>query len=207
LFSRTQTGREVLPSFLELEARLLDEEMQLKLDAEKDGESEAMYLRKTRPKNNAKTQNSRSTQPNKRNHDKRSSHEDNDRRTNNRGQDQRPKNRTFKKRSDHDEETCHYCGETGHFERECHLKKAIDRVKTLEDRLKSKKGKKHPHPSLKHLGIPDGSQRCKKESTAYKKTIPGNSPHYLEEKRQLPPSGCSALNLDAKVLQCNIKPD
>jgi hypothetical protein len=32
LFSRTQTGRDELPSFLELEARLLDEEMQLKLD-------------------------------------------------------------------------------------------------------------------------------------------------------------------------------
>jgi hypothetical protein len=52
LFSRTQTGRDELLSFLELEAWLLDEEMQLKLDAEKDGDTEALYLRKGKQKIN-----------------------------------------------------------------------------------------------------------------------------------------------------------
>jgi hypothetical protein len=35
LFCRTQTGRDELPSFLEIESRFLDEEMQFKLDAER----------------------------------------------------------------------------------------------------------------------------------------------------------------------------
>ena len=140
LFSRTQTGRDELPSFLELEARLLDEEMQLKLDAKKDGDTEALYLHKGKQKINQKSPTTRSTPL-----ERRGSRDDNERRNNNRGRDQNLRNKNLRRHNEQDEDTCHYCGEPGHFERGCYLKKAIDRVKTLEDWLKAKKGKKHIH--------------------------------------------------------------
>jgi hypothetical protein len=83
LFSRTQIGRDELLLFLELEARLLDEEIQLKLDAKKDGDPKALYLRKGKQKSSAKVQTSISTQP-----DKKSSQDDNNRRSNHRGREQ-----------------------------------------------------------------------------------------------------------------------
>jgi hypothetical protein len=132
-----QTGRDELPSFLELEACLLDEEMQLKLDAEKDGDAEALHLQKRKSKTTQKPPTPWPTQP-----DRRNPKDESEWRNNNRSRKQRPKHWHPKKCQDQDEDTCHYYGEPGHFERDCHLKKAIERVKTLKNWLKSKKGKK-----------------------------------------------------------------
>jgi hypothetical protein len=43
-FSRSQTRKKSLPSFDELESKLLDEELQIKMDAETEGADEALYL-------------------------------------------------------------------------------------------------------------------------------------------------------------------
>jgi hypothetical protein len=45
-FKITQTGKDLLPTFLELESKLLDEEMQLSMDADREGESETLYLKR-----------------------------------------------------------------------------------------------------------------------------------------------------------------
>jgi hypothetical protein len=43
-FSRSQFGKNSLPSFDELESKLLDEELHVKIDAETEGIDEALYL-------------------------------------------------------------------------------------------------------------------------------------------------------------------
>jgi len=43
-FTKVLYGKDSLPSFCELELKLLDEELQVKMDAEKDNTSEALYL-------------------------------------------------------------------------------------------------------------------------------------------------------------------
>jgi len=48
-FTRSQTGKTPFPSFAELESRLLDEELQMTLDAEKEGSAEALMFRKRSP--------------------------------------------------------------------------------------------------------------------------------------------------------------
>jgi len=45
-FTRSQTSKYPFPTFVEIESRLLDEELQIKLDAEKDFAAEALYIRK-----------------------------------------------------------------------------------------------------------------------------------------------------------------
>jgi hypothetical protein len=81
-----QTGRDELPSFLELEACLLDEEMQLKLDAEKDGDAEALHLQKRKSKTTQKPPTPWPTQP-----DRRNPKDESEWRNNNRSRKQRPK--------------------------------------------------------------------------------------------------------------------
>jgi hypothetical protein len=47
---RVQTGKAFLPTFDELESKLLDKEMQVKMDAKKESAGEALYVKKGQPK-------------------------------------------------------------------------------------------------------------------------------------------------------------
>jgi hypothetical protein len=58
-FVHTQTGKDILPIFQQIEFKLLDEEMQVKMDAEKEGAGEALYMKKG--SSNGQTQSNSST--------------------------------------------------------------------------------------------------------------------------------------------------
>jgi hypothetical protein len=49
-FIRIQIGKDSLPTFNELESKLLDEEMQVKMDADKESAGEALYVKRAQQK-------------------------------------------------------------------------------------------------------------------------------------------------------------
>jgi hypothetical protein len=45
-FMRAQIGKDFLPTFYELESKMLNKEIQVKMDAEKEAAGEALYVKK-----------------------------------------------------------------------------------------------------------------------------------------------------------------
>jgi hypothetical protein len=136
-FKKTQTGKDLLPTFLELESKLLDEELQLSMDAEREEESETLYFKRGSSSSRGRSQH-RGSGRNSGRQGRSDSH-----RSEQRGKSvSRNERKGRYDRRDSREDTCHHCGETGHMERDCQVKHTSNKIKELEEKLKNLQKKK-----------------------------------------------------------------